>query len=207
MGILSSTTSVTPYRVDGALKAPLMDTLRQALTKHRIMDIDSEPVEHTSGWTSFENPYAPDFESNDIDFGGYWVFRLRIDKKKIPATVLKKHVELECHRRMTATQRTGLPRSERNEIREAIRSKLASQIPATPAAFDIIWQYEAKRLWFLSNLKSANEELETLFGRSFQMTLIRLFPYSLADLEIGLSDSEKDRLSQLTPTVFRIGVE
>ena len=48
-----------------------------------------------------------------------------------------------------------------------------------------------------SNLKSANEALETLFIKSFGLHLIRLFPYTTADLIAGLSDHERDLLEKL----------
>jgi hypothetical protein len=56
-------------------------------------------------------------------------------------------------------------------------------------------------LWFLSTVKSANEELETLFFKSFQIPIIRLFPYTTADLAMGLSDTERDILPGLSATL------
>jgi hypothetical protein len=44
--------------------------------------------------------------------------------------------------------------------------------------------------------------LETLFRRSFNLGLIRIFPYTAADLLSGLSDSERDVLIGLSPTQF-----
>ena len=76
-----------------------------------------------------------------------------------------------------------------------------TRIPATPNIYDIIWNYEEGVLWFFSNLKSANEELETLFTRSFKLSLIRMFPYT-AGLNAGLSGPDKDCLDQLKPTLF-----
>ena len=45
-------------------------------------------------------------------------------------------------------------------------------------------------------------ELETLFTRSFNLKLIRLFPYMMASLTSPLSDMEKDAVAQFTPTRF-----
>ena len=44
--------------------------------------------------------------------------------------------------------------------------------------------------------------LETLFLKSFNLTLIHLFPYTTADLVLGLEGPERDRLAQLEPTKF-----
>ena len=79
---------------------------------------------------------------------------------------------------------------------------LSLRIPATPNIYDLIWNYEDASVFFFSNLKEANEELETLFTKSFQVTLIRLFPFTLADFNVGLADPERDVLSTLTQTRF-----
>ena len=54
-------------------------------------------------------------------------------------------------------------------------------------------------MWFFSNLKAANEELETLFSESFNLSLIRMFPYTAAEMDADLSDSNIARLNQISP--------
>jgi hypothetical protein len=91
-------------------------------------------------------------------------------------------------------------------LKDQIITTLSLRIPATPNVYDVIWSYEESSLCFLSNLKAANEELETLFTQSFDLTLnltlIRLFPYTTADLMLQLSDAERDKLANLSPTSF-----
>jgi hypothetical protein len=76
------------------------------------------------------------------------------------------------------------------------------RIPATPNIYDLVWNYEDSVVWFFSNLKAANEELETLFAKSFNLSLIRLFPYTAAELSSDLSDSQRDKLQKISPTQF-----
>ena len=83
-------------------------------------------------------------------------------------------------------------------IKDEVISMLSTRVPSTPNIYDIVWNVEEKWLWFFTTLKNANEELETLFVTSFQLPLIRLFPFTMADLTAGLSDSEKDSLHQLS---------
>jgi hypothetical protein len=78
-------------------------------------------------------------------------------------------------------------------------------VPATPNVYDLVWDMEAGVLWFFSNLKEANEELETLFSKSFRISLIRMFPYTEADLAAGLSDDQRDALKQSGPALFSGG--
>jgi hypothetical protein len=87
-------------------------------------------------------------------------------------------------------------------IREHVSSVLSLRIPAIPNVYDLVWSYEEGLLWFFSTLKSANEELETMFLKSFQLPLIRLFPYTTADLAMGLSEQQRDVLVNLSATDF-----
>ena len=202
MGILSSSVSVTRYSVEGKIKAPILETVTNGLKKNAIVEIDDDVSEKAVGWTSFHKPYHPDFYGSSFVYGNYLLFSMRVDKKSIPAKVLKKHFMIESARRLAKTGREFLSRSEKKLLKDQIIDRLSLRIPATPNLYDIIWNYEESALWFFSNLKAANEELETLFRHSFDLTLIRLFPYTTADLVLGLSDSERDILSNLSPTAF-----
>ena len=202
MGILSSSVSVTRYKVEGKLKEPILETVGNGLKKNAIAEIDDDISEKAVGWTSFHKPYHPDFYGSSFVYGKDLVFSLRIDKKSIPAKVLKKHFMIESTRLLAKTGREFLSRNEKAGLKDQIVDRLSLRIPATPNVYDLIWSYEESSLWFFSSLKAANEELETLFRHSFDLTLIRLFPYTTAELILGLSDSERDILSNLSPTPF-----
>ncbi len=202
MGLLSTSVSITQYRVEGRLQDPVIETVRAALKKHTIDEIDNEASEQVLGWTPFESPFAPDFDRAAIIIDTTFVFSLRIDKKSIPAKVVQKHCDLEMKRRLAESNRDFLARAEKKEIRERVVNVLSTRIPATPNVYDLTWNYEAGRLWFFTNLKAANEALESLFSQSFKLSLIRLFPFTAAEGHQDLTGPEKDHLNQLKPTVF-----
>ena len=202
MGILSSTVSLTRYRVDGNIEEPVLETIAKGLAKNAITEIDDEASEKSVGWTSLENPFRPDFSGSSFAIGPYLVFSLRIDKKTIPAKIVKKHYQIEMAKRLSDTGRDHLAKSEKQEIKERVVQGLSMRIPATPNVYDVLWNIEEASLWICSNQKAANEELETLFAKSFKCNLIRLFPYTIAELAAGLSDAERDTLATLSPTRF-----
>lgn len=202
MGILSSAVSITRYRVEGKIEGPVIDIVSKGLKKNAIPEIDEEAESKAAGWTSFENPFHPNFDGSSFVFGNLFVFALRIDRKSIPAKLLKKHLILETSKRLAKTGRRFLSKDEKQALKDKVINDLAIRIPSTPTVYDLIWNYEASSLWFYSNLRSANEEIETLFRRSFNMGLLRLFPYTAADTRAGLSDSERDVLIGLSPTHF-----
>jgi DNA recombination-dependent growth factor C len=204
MGLLSSAVSINRYKVEGKIEEPVLQNVLSSLQTHAITDMGEEEgtSEKSVGWTSFESPFSPRFEGSSFVFGSYFVFSLRIDRKVIPSQVFKKHYAIETARRLKEARRPYLTRDEKNMIREQVLTMLRLRIPATPQVYDLVWNYEGGTLWFFSNLKAANEELETLFSQSFHLTLIRLFPFTIADLTAGLSANERDELVKLSPTVF-----
>lgn len=202
MGILSSSTSVVRYRVKGELKQPLLETISQGLYKNRIADIDNNPESKTCGWASFKNPYSTDFSGSSFVYDPYIVFCLRMDKKSIPSKVIQKRYMAEVTHRLAKNGQQFISRHEKQEIKDQIVSSLGMRIPATPNMYDVVWLPEKTNLWFFSTLKSANEALETLFLKSFSVSLIRLIPYTQAHDMSDLTDRDLDQIGNLSPTHF-----
>lgn len=203
MGLLSSTVSLTRYNVNGKFETSVTEAVLKGLQAFCITDIDEDDTDKSVGWTSWETPYQPDFSGSSFMLGTYLVFSMRIDKKSLPPKIIHKHYTLALERRLTEDGRAFLSSNEKKLLKESVVQSLNKRIPATPNIYDIVWDYEHSRLWFFSNLKAANEELESLFLKSFHLSLIRIFPYTGAYLLSDLSNVEKDTLSSLTPTLFR----
>ena len=202
MSLLSSTVSITQYNVQGNFKSKIIDTVADGLSGNTISDIDQQVLDKAVGWTSFEKPFQPDFSGSSFVYGNYFVFSLRIDKKNIAAKVLTKHYTVEAARRMSQSGRDYLSKTEKRAIKENVRNALFLKVPATPHIYDVVWNYEESSLWFFTNLKAANEELETLFSKSFRLSVIRIFPYTAADISSNLTDSQRDELQKISPTPF-----
>ena len=204
MGLLSSTVSITRYRVQGDLRKPVLETIANGLKKYTVADIDDDAEEKSIGWTSLDKPFAPDFSGSSFVVGAYLMFSLRIDKKSIPPKLVKKRYTVEADRRLTRTGRHFISGSEKKLIKEEVMHTLSLKIPATPNVYDLVWHLENKTLWYYTNLKTANEELENLFNASFGLSLIRMFPYTSAELTADLTNTQQDVLNRLAPVDFRI---
>ena len=202
MGLLSSSVSIARYKVSGTLENPVLQKVAKGLKEYAISEIDENVSEKTIGWTSFEDPFHPNFEGSSFAIGSQMVFSLRIDKKSIPAKVIKKYYAIEMAKKLTESGREYLTRNEKQALKENVVAMLSMRIPATPNVYDLIWNHEESLVWFFSTQKAANEELETLFYKSFDLPIVRLFPYTIADLESDLSDTQKDVLNKLSQTKF-----
>lgn len=202
MGLLSSSVSLSRYRVEGLIEKPVTETVSKGLKKNSIAEIDQDLADKSVGWTSIDSPFAPNFEGSSFAFGNLFVFSLRVDRKSIPAKLVKKFLTIETSKRLEKTRRGFLSKDEKKALKEKVTNDLAKRIPSTPNIYDLIWNYESHDVYFFSNLRSTNEELESLFRRSFDLSLIRMFPYTAADLLSNLSDQERDVLIGLSPTRF-----
>ncbi|MFP4476554.1 MAG: recombination-associated protein RdgC [Desulfatibacillaceae bacterium] len=202
MGLLSASVSITRYMVNGKIEDPFFENVGAALNKHVIPDIEGEQQDKAVGWTSFERPYEPGFEGSTWVIGQYAVFSLRIDKKSVPAKVVKKNFEIECRKRLAESGREFLGREEKKQIKEQIHNVLLTRVPAVPNVYDLIWNYEEGTLWFMASQKGAREELETLFLQSFNVPLIPMFPFTVAELAAGLTPEQIDVLATTAPTRF-----
>ena len=202
MGLLSSSVSINRYYVEGKIEEPVLEVIKKGLTKYSFKETDDAPSDKTIGWTSFNNHFKPDFEGSSFVLGDYFVFSLRIDKKSVSSKIIKKYLYFETLKKLEESGKRYLSANEKKLVKEHVIAVLFLRVPATPNIYDLVWDYEKSMLYFFSTNKSANEELETLFQRSFKKHLIKIFPYTEADILLGLNDTERDALSHLSSTKF-----
>jgi len=202
MGLLSSSVSINRYSVEGKIKEPVLDTVKKGLVKHAFRETVDDPSNKNAGWTSFNNHFNPDFNGSSFVIDTVFVFSLRIDKKSLSPKIIRKFIYIETVKRLEETGRGYLTANEKKAVKEHVIDTLFLRVPAVPNVYDVVWNYEKSMLWFFSSNKAANEELEILFSASFNQSLIKLFPYSEADILLGLTDKERDLLSFLSPTNF-----
>lgn len=203
MALLSSSISVARYRVAGKIEDPIMETVRDGLKKNAITTIEDEYAEITLGWTPFESDFDPDFEQFTFIYGNYFLFSLRIDKKGVPSKIIKKYMAMETARKLKEDGREFLSKNEKSDIKDAITEKLMRQMPSTPNIYNVMWDHEADTVLFLSTQKAANEEFETLFAKSFNVKLIKLFPFTMVEYFDDFTDEERDRVMKLTTVNFK----
>jgi hypothetical protein len=199
MGIVSPTTALTRYTVEGNLDGSVLEIIAAGLKKYAIGDIDGNPSEQTAGWTGYKQPFEPDFNGSSFILGPYIIFSLRVDKKSIPSKMVQKHIAVESAKRMKETGRDILSSNEKKMIKDYVINKLNLKMPSTPNIYDVVWQVEKKDLWFFSNLKTANEHLETLFAKSFHLHLVRRIPYTMAYFDQSLTPAQMEMLAKIVP--------
>jgi DNA recombination-dependent growth factor C len=190
--------------VDGKLKKPVLESVLDGLKKNSISLIENDIQESVAGWTSTREPFFPDFEGSSFVVGPHFVFSLRIENKRVPAKVIQKYVAIETKKKLVDSGREYLSREEKKMIKDHVTNLLYKRVPAVPSIYDVIWNYESESVWFFSNQKKANEAVETLFLKSFNLTLIRMFPYTSVVYDADFDHNKKDAFLAASPTSFMV---
>ena len=120
MSLLSSSVSLTRYKVHGKVEPPILNTVARGLKNHTISEIDENVSEKVVGWTSLEDPFRPDFDGSSFVYGDNFIFSLRIDKKNIPPKVIKKHCSIESTKRMAESGRDYLSKTEKQIVKDHV---------------------------------------------------------------------------------------
>ncbi len=202
MGLISSTHAVSRYHIDGEIEGSVVERILEGLTQYSIPRIESEYDEVSAGWAPVESPYNPDFSKFSFQFGTYFLFSLRIDKKSIPAKLVQKYMAIEMDKKKESSGRDFLSKNEKSEIKELVIDVLMHKIPAIPSIYDVLWNYEEKIVYFYSTQKAANELFETHFLKSFNVKPIRLFPYTIIQTQSDFSDDKKEQADALVPVSY-----
>ena len=204
MGFAAASCSFTRYRV---LERPSADFWMQApalLKRHAFQDIDSLPdSERSFGWTSFEDMLDIEWAIAPPEKGAYLAFALRLETRRVPPAVLKKHHELalrEEKRRMAGQGKQFISRERKKELKEQVLLRLMRHFLPIPAIFDVIWATDSGLVYFASTQRKVLDIFEEYFTKCFEIPLEQLTPYGLA--ATSLTEHDLNSLNTLESTSF-----
>ncbi len=201
MSFLKSSTSFTRYRITDPVPGSLWTEVTDRLRNNSFRDIDELPEERYVGWTAFEDMLDVTFTTNPVEKGVYLAFCLRLDTRRVPPAVLKKHTAVALRKEEAQLREMGkkfVSRERRKELKEQVALKLRMRFLPIPAEFQVVWNTAENLVYFTSTQQKMLDTFEDLFVRTFELHLVPLSPYELA------VNTVKDslRLDTLEPTQF-----
>ena len=203
MGILNASTSFTRLMVAERVPGEFWQTVPGRLKQFAMRDIDTSHDERAFGWVSFEDMLDPEWSVAPPDKGGYLVFSLRLDTRRIPPAVLKKHIALAQRDEMARQREMGksyISRDRKVEIKEQVKLRLLGRFLPIPAEFNVVWNTQTQVIFFASTQAKMVDMFCEYFTRTFELAPEPLTPYQLA--ATLLSEAELDRLDEIDPTSF-----
>ena len=192
MGLLKGTLTFSRYHVTGNRPANFSTFIDERLKKYAFRESAAQGDENNLGWTSLENILDTDFNSEGYALGDYLLFSLRIDRKMIPASLLKVRL-LEGEKKLRAESGgKRIYREQREMLKEQIRAGLLENSHPVPAFHGVCWSVSKSMLFFSSLTEKNAEEFQDLFKRSFGLTVYPFVPWGgelMADHETAASST------------------
>lgn len=205
MGFLNAACSFTRFRIVDPVTPALLSEVPHKLRQpeHVFRDIDECADPQSFGWVCFEDMLDTQWHTAPPEKGSYLVFSLRLDTRRVPAGVIKKHLTLAIRAELARAKEQGktyVSRERKKELKEQILLRLNSRFLPVPAEFNVVWSTDTNTLWFASTQTKVIDLFTDLFTRTFDLTIEQLTPYSLA---LSLVDEDAaNSLDTIEPTHF-----
>lgn len=186
MGLLANTVSICQFQVIGELPPVVdFDWVRERLARQGFRSIDQGSEEMAVGWVHLDDSAESGFAEPQSFFRDhYLVFTLRRDQRRIPGPLFRSYFQQAQEEFLQA--HPGLkkvPKTKREELREAVRGSLLARLLPTPAMYDAVWDTR-RGLLTLATLNGKTGELfEGLFRTTFDsLRLLPMHPFARAEL-------------------------
>jgi len=195
MGFLKGPMTFSQYRVTGEVSADFSKIFDEQIKKNAFPDFMGAAAEKAVGWTDIADPLDTAFAYAKYNFGSYLMFSLRIDRKIIPPKLLKIK-NLQAERDYLASRDVArIYRTQREEIKEAVRNDLLKKVPLIPSFFDVCWHPHERRLLFSSLSDKMNDDFHSFFHESFDFSLQPFLPWDPQNLR----PDDAERFASLEP--------
>lgn len=185
MGILSGGMTVRRFQVEGELAAGWRERLRDQLGAMAFREpAGGARGEEIEGWVQADDLLATSFDNPNAWLIHPWVvFALRVDKKALPANLLKATVAKECREWCESRGAERIPASEKKRIKEAIEDRWFSQQLPRVTLVEVAWNVVEGHALIGTTSSKMIDRVRTRFHRTFGL---ELHPWSPLD---DLSDS------------------
>jgi DNA recombination-dependent growth factor C len=189
VGFLSARTGLTRYKLPDAAGDNVLSEILRRLQRFAFVDIDQSMEERSFGWVCFDDFLDVDWLSAGPEKGPYLAFSLRLDTRRIPPAVFKKHwlIALKQMQAQMAEQgKRFVTKDQKTELRQQVRQKLLFRSLPIPAVFDVVWSVRENRVYLATINNKIRTLFEDLFARTFEAQLEPLTPVNLSLELLGL---------------------
>lgn len=199
MSLFKGALTVRRYRVVGSAPDDFRSTypaLLQGKAFHEPMGMTrSEEIE---GWVLTQNLLDTDFSNLDRWlYNQYLAAGLRVDKKTLPARLVKAMLEKRVQAWCEEHRRERAPASVRTELKELLEDELYARTLPRVSVFEFCWNLVENWVIFFNTSEGPNDRFRKRFRDTFGLPLVPFSPLDLLEdrrelaegLEItGLSD-------------------
>ncbi|NDV20064.1 hypothetical protein GO013_11620 [Pseudodesulfovibrio sp. JC047] len=203
MSILSASLGLTRYRIIEDVPQDLLQEVPEKLRKFSFVDIDGTADERSFGWANIDDMLDVNWTQSPPEKAEYFAFGLRLDTRRIPPAVLKKHTTIALNKELEHNKEQGknfVSRDRKRELKEQVTLRLRARTFPIPAMFDIIWNPSSNRIYLTTTNSKVCALFEDYFALTFDLHLEPLTPFFMAMDTLG--EEAAPRLENLDPTIF-----
>ena len=184
MGILNNTVSISQFQIVGTTqKQDLAGWVGEGLSKNRFRSIENTSEELSNGWVQLDDYQDSEFNGpHTYQRDHYFTFSLRIDQRKLPQALLKPYI-LKAEEQWLSENPSfnRVPKKQREDLRDAVRSSLFTKTLPSPASYDAVWDTCSNLVSFSSLSIKIIDQFVDLFNKSFEgLRLVPLHPMARA---------------------------
>ncbi len=201
MGFLSSSVSFTKYMVKDQLPDNFWSTAIEEISARAFREKDAGVQETSIGWAPSRDPFKEEITLEDISFSEFLIVALRVDKRSVPAPLLKKYCSIEERRTLQERQMERLTSKMRKEIRERTKLRLLAKALPVPATYDMCWNISTGSVLFFSRQDKICGMFEDLFKTTFGTRIYPVIPYTIG-LQIIDRETQQEAYETMKPEVF-----
>jgi hypothetical protein len=166
------------------------------LRAFRPLEPDGDAIE-ASGWCVIERPFDLSFDADAIFHDRYLMLGFRVDRWRIPSSLLNAEMADEEQRLVQKLGRDRLGRRERQELKLRAAARLRRKVLPVSKAIDVCWDIDGGTVLLFSHSARLLADFSALFEKTFGFGLDEDSPHAAAQraelpsrLERALADVE-----------------
>ena len=178
MGLLKGAMTVSRFRVNAALPEDFRDRISEGLTGHAFRQPQTHVgQQEVQGWVEVHNLLDTSFEDNNRWLYHPWaLFGLRVDKKRLPANLLRATLQKRCQDWCEEKGTDQCPASVRTRLQDALKEEwFARTLPAVSVT-EIGWNLVDGYVLVGSHSVQVCERVRKRFHQSFGYKLVPSSP-------------------------------
>lgn len=178
MSLLAGSLTAARFLVLGPV--PSHFDMGMHLSNDRFRPFEDGLEEERLGWCDWRNPLLTPPDPDWMIQDRFALFSLRVDTRRVPATILKAHVELRAQRIIEEKDLKGLGREARISIQDEVKAELLQKVSPTTKVYEVAWDLKGGQLWTTAASAKASGALLGLFMKTFGCELQPMAPLVLA---------------------------
>lgn len=150
--------------------------------------------EQSSGFTSFDDPFKSKFEFKEYHKGEFVVFSFRRDQKKVPSSVLKKHIKEKVEVYRSENGGKFPAKKDRQVIKEAVYNTLLNKAEPLPTICQVVWNTRNNEMF----VGTTSNKLLEYFLDDFE-AIFKVYPKPIFSVTwpLNLTEDEEGKLRSM----------